>query len=75
MSGVGRLGAILSAFAGAQMLSTGWSFMEMFAVLAIPGLLAAAAVFAKGRAQVRTAAAPASYGSVAAERECRTVPQ
>jgi AAHS family 4-hydroxybenzoate transporter-like MFS transporter len=75
MSGVGRFGAILSAFAGAQMLSTGWSFMEMFAALAIPGLLAAAAMFAKGRAQVRNADAPASYGNVAAEAECRTVAQ
>jgi len=75
MSGVGRLGAILSAFAGAQMLSTGWTFMEMFAALAVPGLLSAAAVFAKGQAQARGDAALPRQGSPVAGQEPRTFAQ
>lgn len=39
MHGVGRIGAILSAFAGAEMLSLGWSFTQVFLLLAIPALL------------------------------------
>nr|WP_318236246.1 MFS transporter [Cupriavidus sp. CV2] len=48
MHGIGRWGAISSAFAGAQMLGAGWSFAQVFSALAIPALIAAAAVFAKG---------------------------
>ncbi|MHC6226025.1 MFS transporter [Pseudomonas sp. X10] len=54
MSGVGRFGAILSAFAGAQMMSLGWSFEQIFAVLVIPAGLAALAVHAQGRQYART---------------------
>jgi len=49
MHGVGRLGAILSAFAGAWMLSMGWDFTQVFNALTIPALLGAIAVFAQGR--------------------------
>ncbi|AVD90553.1 aromatic acid/H+ symport family MFS transporter [Pseudomonas sp. SWI44] len=48
MSGIGRLGAILSAFAGAQMLAMGWSFSQVFAALLIPAGLAALAVSLQG---------------------------
>ena len=60
MSGVGRFGAILSAFAGAQMLSLGWSFAQVFSVLAIPALLTALTTYAQGR----RAAALARPGAV-----------
>ncbi|MFS2225763.1 MFS transporter [Pantoea sp. B65] len=39
MHGVGRIGAILSAFVGAEMMSLGWSFSQVFLLLAIPALL------------------------------------
>ncbi|VVA46767.1 4-hydroxybenzoate transporter PcaK [Serratia ficaria] len=48
MHGVGRIGAILSAFAGAQMLALGWGFEQIFAILAVPALITAGAVFIKG---------------------------
>jgi AAHS family 4-hydroxybenzoate transporter-like MFS transporter len=48
MHGIGRWGAILSAFAGAQMLALGWSFSEVFAVLTIPATITALAIFVKG---------------------------
>jgi AAHS family 4-hydroxybenzoate transporter-like MFS transporter len=48
MHGIGRFGAIASAFAGAQMLGAGWSFSQVFTILAIPAFLAALAVFLKG---------------------------
>ena len=48
MHGVGRTGAILSAFAGAQMLAMGWTFTTVFTVLTIPAVIAASAVLAKG---------------------------
>ena len=56
MHGVGRIGAILSALAGAEMLALGWGFTTIFAVLAIPALLAVAMITAKGRYQQRQAA-------------------
>ncbi|WP_313712401.1 aromatic acid/H+ symport family MFS transporter [Pseudomonas sp.] len=48
MSGIGRFGAILSAFAGAQMLALGWSFAQVFASLLLPAGLAALAVLLQG---------------------------
>jgi AAHS family 4-hydroxybenzoate transporter-like MFS transporter len=49
MSGIGRFGAILSAFAGAQMLSWGWTFAQVFAALVVPSGLAALAIYGLGR--------------------------
>lgn len=49
MSGIGRIGAILSAFAGAQMLSWGWTFAEVFSALVLPASLAALAIYGLGR--------------------------
>jgi MFS transporter, AAHS family, 4-hydroxybenzoate transporter len=42
MLGVGRIGAILSAMAGAHMLSLGWPLARIFTVLTIPAAVAAA---------------------------------
>jgi MFS transporter, AAHS family, 4-hydroxybenzoate transporter len=39
MHGVGRVGAIMSAFVGAELLSLGWSFSQIFLLLAIPAVL------------------------------------
>ncbi|PPS58499.1 hypothetical protein CRX72_17965 [Pantoea sp. BRM17] len=39
MHGVGRIGAILSAFAGAELLTLGWAFSQIFLLLAIPAAL------------------------------------
>ena len=39
MHGVGRVGAIVSAFVGAELLSLGWSFSQIFLLLAIPAVL------------------------------------
>ncbi|PQK87970.1 MFS transporter [Pantoea ananatis] len=49
MHGVGRIGAILSAFVGAEMLSLGWSFNLIFLLLAIPAVLTAAMLVIKNR--------------------------
>lgn len=48
MHGVGRLGAIASAFAGAGMLDFGWSFTRVFSLLMLPALVTALAIVAKG---------------------------
>ncbi|WP_418338255.1 MFS transporter [Pseudomonas citronellolis] len=53
MSGIGRFGAILSAFAGAQMMALGWSLPQVFGALVAPAALAALAVCAQGRRAAR----------------------
>lgn len=47
MHGMGRWGGILSAFAGAQMISWGWNFEHVFNFLVIPSLIVAVALVAK----------------------------
>lgn len=49
MHGVGRIGAILSAFAGAQMLAMGWNITDVFTSLAIPAILTSLLLLAKFR--------------------------
>lgn len=49
MHGVGRIGAILSAFVGAEMLSLGWPFNLIFLLLAIPAVLTTAMLVIKNR--------------------------
>ncbi|KQN55718.1 MFS transporter [Erwinia sp. E602] len=49
MHGIGRIGAILSAFAGAQMLSMGWNITDVFSFLAIPAVLTSLMLVAKYR--------------------------
>lgn len=49
MHGVGRIGAILSAFIGAEMLSMGWNITQVFTSLAIPAVLTSAMLLVKFR--------------------------
>lgn len=49
MHGVGRIGAILSAFVGAEMLSMGWNITQVFTSLAIPAVLTSAMLLVKFR--------------------------
>lgn len=48
MNGIGRFGAILSAFAGAWMISSGMSFNVMFSLLMIPAFIAGFSVLIQG---------------------------
>ncbi|WXL27112.1 MFS transporter [Ectopseudomonas mendocina] len=47
--GVGRIGAISGTLLGGQMISVGFGFTAIFLLLAIPALLACAAVFYMGQ--------------------------
>ena len=47
MHGVGRIGAILSAFAGAEMLALGLDFKSVFLILSIPAALTVIGLAAK----------------------------
>ncbi|MCE9890138.1 aromatic acid/H+ symport family MFS transporter [Kluyvera intermedia] len=47
MHGVGRIGAILSAFAGAEMLAMGFDFRSVFLILGIPAALTILGLAAK----------------------------
>lgn len=63
MHGVGRIGAILSAFAGAEMLAMGLDFRSVFLILGIPAALtvlglAAKSYWAAGRAENTPAISP-----------------
>jgi AAHS family 4-hydroxybenzoate transporter-like MFS transporter len=49
MHGVGRIGAILSAFVGAEMMSLGWSFSVIFLLLAIPAVITTLMLLLKNR--------------------------
>ncbi|MGM3173114.1 MFS transporter [Dickeya lacustris] len=49
MHGIGRMGAIMSAFVGAQVVSMGWGLTTLFAVLSLPALLTALMILAKGQ--------------------------
>jgi AAHS family 4-hydroxybenzoate transporter-like MFS transporter len=44
MLGIGRFGSILGSFAGGLLLSMGWGFSAVIAVLALPALIAAIAI-------------------------------
>ena len=63
MHGVGRIGAILSAFAGAEMLAMGLDFRSVFLILGIPAALtvlglAAKSYWAAGRVENTPAISP-----------------
>ena len=53
---VGRSGSLVGSMIGGYLLNVGWSLGTVFAVAAIPALVAALAIFAKGRLR---AASPA----------------
>lgn len=59
MHGVGRLGAILSAFAGAEMIALNLSFSSVFMLLGIPAAVTVAALAAKRYALQRQPTGPA----------------
>jgi AAHS family 4-hydroxybenzoate transporter-like MFS transporter len=46
---VGRIGSVLGSMVGGFLLSLGWDLATIFTVAAVPALLAAVAMFAKGR--------------------------
>ena len=48
MHGVGRIGAILSAFVGAHLLNLGWHIDRIFLMLMIPALLVMVCIVIKG---------------------------
>ena len=48
MHGVGRIGAILSAFVGAHLLNLGWHIDRIFLMLMIPALLVTVCIVIKG---------------------------
>ncbi|WP_455426803.1 MFS transporter [Dryocola sp. LX212] len=58
MHGVGRIGAILSAFAGAEMMSLSLAFQTVFFILAVPAIITALAIFAKGRRAAERSPSP-----------------
>ena len=47
MHGIGRTGAIISAFAGAWMLNAGWNFSQVAMALTVPAFAVSAAVMVK----------------------------
>jgi len=55
-----RLARHPSSMVGGQLLSFGWGLGAVFSMAAVPALMAAIAIFAKGRAETRTGLA-ASY--------------
>ena len=68
MHGVGRLGAILSAFAGAEMIALNLSFSAVFLLLGIPAAIAVVALLAKSAVQGRRGAGAACPVRLAAEK-------
>lgn len=49
---VGRTGSVLGSMVGGALLGMGWPLSTVFAVAALPALLAGVAIFAKGRLRV-----------------------
>ncbi len=60
---VGRTGSVLGSMAGGYLLHIGWSLATVFAVAAIPALLAGLAMYAKGRLQSPSKLEPAALAS------------
>jgi AAHS family 4-hydroxybenzoate transporter-like MFS transporter len=46
---VGRIGSVVGSMIGGQLLSFGWGLGAVFSMAAVPALIAAIAIFAKGR--------------------------
>lgn len=57
---VGRTGSVLGSMVGGYLLGLGWSLATVFAVAALPALLAGIAILAKGRLRTGLAPAPAA---------------
>ncbi|ABE36266.1 sugar (and other) transporter family protein [Paraburkholderia xenovorans LB400] len=69
MLGIGRIGAILSAMLGAEMLSLGWSMSDIFTALVIPALIAAVAVLAHKRWDTPRAAGVIQHGAIPHDKD------
>jgi len=54
MNGVGRSGSIVGSLAGGLAMSQGWAASNTIALLAVPAVLAALALFAMGRLRPRS---------------------
>ena len=54
---VGRTGSVLGSMTGGYLLGLGWSLATVFAIAAVPALLAGLAIFAKGRLRSQAALA------------------
>ena len=61
---VGRTGSVLGSMVGGYLLGLGWSLATVFAVAALPALLAGIAIFLKGRLQPAPELAPAAVPAV-----------
>jgi AAHS family 4-hydroxybenzoate transporter-like MFS transporter len=46
--GAGRSGSIVGSLIGATMLAQGWGFGTVYAIVAVPAVIAAVAIFALG---------------------------
>lgn len=57
MLGIGRFGSITGSMAGGLLLSMGWSFSAVIAILAIPATLAAISIVSTKKAQLRAVTA------------------
>lgn len=58
MHGVGRIGAILSAFVGAHILNLGWHIDSIFLMLMVPALLVTLCIFIKAMRYGKSPSAP-----------------
>jgi AAHS family 4-hydroxybenzoate transporter-like MFS transporter len=52
-NGVGRIGSVLGSMLGGFMLSLGWSLPTVFAIVAIPAVIAGLAIFVMGLVRAR----------------------
>jgi MFS transporter, AAHS family, 4-hydroxybenzoate transporter len=50
-NGIGRMGSIVGSLIGGTLLAVGWGASSIFLLLAVPALMASAAIFAMGRAR------------------------
>ena len=50
---VGRIGSVVGSLVGGQLLLFGWGLGAVYSMAAVPALVAAIAIFAKGRAGTR----------------------
>lgn len=55
-NGIGRGGSVLGSMVGGALLSIGWGLDSVFALVAVPAVLAGASMFAMGQARRRRAA-------------------
>ncbi|HYZ32749.1 MAG TPA: MFS transporter [Crenalkalicoccus sp.] len=60
---VGRTGSVVGSMVGGYLLGLGWSLATVFAVAALPALLAGIAIFAKGQLGTPALAAPVIPGA------------